>query len=361
VVSRENFFPQNNTLTFLKVRGSYGVTGNDIAGDFAYVSTVSSGRNYTFGNNYEVGSSPNAPPNPDLKWEQTSQIDAGLDAVLMNNITIGFDLYDKKTTGMILNQQLPLYIGASSNPPGNIGNMDNKGVELELGYNKKVGEVSLGLHANGSLMRNRVTWLGVTPYLTGATLQSSAYELTRTAPGHPWNSFYGFETLGIFQTQSDVNNYVNKAGQMIQPNAKPGDFKWADLDGDGKITAKDRTFLGNSIPTYTIGFTVTAAWKGFDILVFGQGAGGNKIFQGLRRLDIQTANYSTAALKRWTGQGTSNDYPRLVDGDPNGNFINPSTFYLESGAYFRIKNLQIGYTYQRACFKGSPCRRYGYM
>ena len=347
VVTRESFFPQNNTLSFLKIRGSYGVTGNDAIGDFQYVSTVSSGRNYTFGNSYEVGSSPNAPPNPKLKWEQTSQIDAGFDAVLMNVLNVTFDVYDKKTTGMLLSEQLPLYVGAASNPPGNIGNMDNKGVELELGYNKKVGEVSLSLHANGSLLRNRVTWLGVTPYLTGATLQSSAYELTRTAPGYAYNSYYGFQTLGIFQTQADVNNYVNKSGGMIQPNAKPGDFKWADLNGDGTITANDRKFIGTSIPTYTFGFTVSAAWKNFDILVFSQGAGGNKLYQGLRRLDIQTANYSTKALNRWTGAGTSNDYPRLVDGDPNNNFTNPSAFNLESGAYIRIKNLQVGYTLPR--------------
>lgn len=344
VVTRENFFPTSKALSFLKIRGSYGVTGNDNIGDFAYVSTVSGGRNYTLGNNYEVGNSPNAPPNPDLKWEQTTQVDAGLDAVVLSNISVTLDLYNKKTTGMLLDQQLPLYVGSSANPPGNIGNMSNKGIELELGYNKKVGQVNLGLHANGSLMQNRVTSLGITPFQTGAHIQSVQYELTRNQPGYSWNSFYGFKSEGIFQTQADVANYVNKAGQMIQPKAKPGDYKWADLNGDGKISDSDRTIIGNSIPTYTFGFTATAAWKGFDILIFGQGAGGNKLYQGLRRLDIQTANYSTAALRRWTGAGTSNNYPRLVDGDPNNNFIYPSAFYLESGAYFRIKNLQIGYT-----------------
>lgn len=344
VLSRENFFNANPVVTFLKIRGSYGVTGNDNIGDFLFESTVSGGRNYTFGNNYEIGYSNNAPPNPNLKWEQTAQTDAGFDAVLMNNLSVGFDVYNKKTTGMLLAEQLPLYVGASGEPTGNIADMTNKGVELELGYNKKVGEVNLSLKANGSLLQNRVTSLGVTPYLTGATLQSSAYELSRTAPGHAIGSFYGFKYLGIFQTQADINNYVNKAGQMIQPNAKPGDFKWADLDGDGQITANDRTFIGDPTPKYSYGFTASASWRNFDILIFGQGAGGNKIYQGLRRLDIQTANYSTKALGRWTGSGSTNDYPRLVDGDPNGNFTNPSAFYLEDGSYFRIKNLQIGYT-----------------
>jgi TonB-linked SusC/RagA family outer membrane protein len=344
VVTRENFWPTNNTLNFLKIRGSYGETGSDNIGDFAYVSTISGGRNYNFGNGYDVGYSPNAPPNPDLKWEQTAQTDLGFDAVLFKDFNVGFDIYDKKTTGMLQTIQLPLYIGASGQPSGNIASMTNKGMELELGYNKKVGEVNLSLKGNVSLLRNRVTSLGITPYKTGATFQSSAYEISRTAPGYAIASFYGFQTLGIFQTQADINNYVGKNGQKIQPNAKPGDFKWADLDGDGAITSSDRTFIGDPTPKYGFGFTAGASWKNFDILVFGQGAGGNKIFQGLRRLDIATANYQAKALGRWTGPGTSNDFPRLVDGDPNKNFANPSSFELEDGSYFRIKTLQIGYS-----------------
>src|SRR6185437_11349197 len=242
-----------------------------------YESTVSGGRNYTFGNGYQIGYSTNAPANPDLKWEQTKQVDVGFDAVVFNHLNVTFDAYNKTTDGLLMTEQLPLYVGASSNPTANIGNMSNKGLELEVRYNKIVGEVQLSVAGNGSLLRNRVTNMGVTPYQTGATLQSAAYELARTAPGYAIGSFYGFRTLGIFQTQADVQNYVNKAGQMIQPNAKPGDFKWADLDGDGAITAKDRTFIGDPTPHYTYGFTVTAAWRGFDIVVFGQGAGGNMI------------------------------------------------------------------------------------
>jgi TonB-dependent starch-binding outer membrane protein SusC len=353
VVTREHFMPATNWLDFLKIRGSYGVTGQDDIGDFLFESTVSGGRNYTFGNGYQIGYSPNAPPNPNLKWEQTSQVDVGFEATIFNNLGITFDAYNKKTTGMLLAEQLPLYVGASSNPTGNIADMSNKGLELELHYTKKVGEVQLTVAGNGSLLRNRVTSLGITPYLVGATLQSAAYELSRTAPGHAIGSFYGFKALGIFQTQADVQNYVNKAGQMIQPNAKPGDFKWADLDGDGAITASDRQFIGDPTPHYTYGFTVSAAWRGFDVVVFGQGAGGNVIYQGLRRLDIQKANYSTKALGRWTGPGSTNSYPRLVDGDPdnNDNFTNPSAFYLEPGAYFRIKTLQIGYTLPKALLR----------
>ena len=344
VITKEHFWPTNNTVNFLKIRASYGVTGNDNIPDFAYVSTISGGRNYSFGNTYEQGYSPNAPPNPTLKWEQTTQTNAGFDAVLFNNLSAAFDIYSKKTTGMLLQEQLPLYVGVSGEPYGNIADMTNKGVELELKYSKKVGQVNFSISGNVSYLQNEVTSLGVTPYLVGTTLVGSAYELQRTAPGHAIGSFYGFQTLGIFQTQADINSYVNKSGQLIQPNAKPGDFKFADLNGDGSIGASDRTFIGDPTPKWTYGTTITAAWKGFDIVAFGLGVAGNKIWQGLRRLDIAQANYQTKALGRWTGPGSSNDFPRLVDGDPNGNFTNPSAFYLESGAFFRIKNLQIGYS-----------------
>jgi len=119
---------------------------------------------------------------------------------------------------------------------------------------------------------------------------------------------------------------------------------WADLDDDGVITENDRTFIGNPTPTWTFGINLNAEYKNFDLLIFGQGAAGNMIFQGLRRLDIANSNYQTTALDRWTEEGSSNDYPRLIDGDPNNNFNNPSDLYLEKGDYFRLKTIQLGYT-----------------
>jgi hypothetical protein len=210
--------------------------------------------------------------------------------------------------------------------------------------NKVISQVKINLKGNASYVKNTITSIGVNGFLGGQSFQASAYEISRTMVGHPIASFYGFKTLGIFQTQADVNNYVDKSGQMIQPGAKPGDFRYADLDGDGKITAADRTFIGDPTPHWTFGFTASADWKNFDLLIFGQGVSGNQVFQGLRRLDILTGNYSTKALNRWTGPGTSNSFPRLIDGDPNSNFSNPTSFYLEDGAYFRIKTIQLGYS-----------------
>ena len=138
---------------------------------------------------------------------------------------------------------------------------------------------------------------------------------------------------------------------MIQPNAKPGDFKWADLNGDGKIDANDRTFIGDPTPTWSFGFTINAAWKGLDLVLFCQGVAGNDVFNGLRRLDMPSANWTTDALGRWHGINTSSDYPRLVLGDPNKNFSNPSTFFLTDGSYLRVKTIQLGYTLPKDLIK----------
>ena len=348
VPSKESFWKDNDIVKQLKIRGGYGVTGNDNIGDFQYLSTIGGGRNYTIGTSGSVtiGNSPNAPSNPDLRWEETSQLNIGFDARLFDNISVAFDWYKKETSGILQAVTLPGYVGAIGSPTGNVADMENKGIDLEIGYNKEFNGVNFSINGNVSYLENEVTFLGngVDFLSGGATIQSSTFPITRTQVGQTVNSFFGFKTNGIFQNQAEIDSYVNSTGTIIQPNAQPGDFKWVDLDDDGDIDSDDRDFLGSSIPKFTYGFTLNADYKNFDILVFGQGAAGNKIFQGLRRLDIENANYQTSALGRWAGEGTSNSYPRLTTNDTNSNFSNPSDFYLEDGDYFRIKTLQIGYS-----------------
>lgn len=347
VVTRENFLKSVTNINFLKLRASYGVTGNDVLGDLRYVTTVSDGRNYTFGSNdiYLIGYSNNAPANPDLQWEETRQLNLGLDATFLRNFTLTFDWFNKKTIGILMPVTFPDYAGVTGVGYGNIGNMENKGVELELGYGRTFNDFRFDLKGNVSYIKNRVTFLGDGLSFTedGALkLQSSTYALTRIALGQPINSFYGFRTAGVFQNQAEIDAYTGANGK-IQPNAVPGDFKWVDVNKDGQITAEDRDYLGDPTPDWTYGFTANAGFKNFDLTVFGQGVADNKIFQGLRRLDIPTANWQTATLNRWHGEGTSNSYPRLTTNDVNKNFSYPSDFYLQSGSYFRIKTLQIGY------------------
>ncbi len=346
---KEDFWSQNEIIDQLKIRGGWGVTGNDAIPDFGYLALVNGGRNYTIGIDGATiitGYSPNAPDNPDLKWEETAQLNVGFEAKLFNTLNVTFDYFVKKTSGILQYTEIPGYVGATGSPLGNVADMENSGIELELGYKKEFGDVKFSANGNISYLKNEVTYLGQgKDFITsGAAGYQSMGNITRTQVGEGYNSFYGFETNGIFQNVAEVNSYTNASGGLIQPNASPGDFKWVDANGDGTITDDDKQFLGSPIPKYTFGLTLNADYKGFDILVFTQGAAGNKIFQGLRRLDVPTANYQSVALSRWTGEGTSNDYPRLITSDPNGNFTKMSDFYLEDGDYLRLKTVQIGYT-----------------
>ena len=346
---KEDFWTQNEIIDQLKIRGGWGVTGNDAIPDFGYLALVNGGRNYTIGLDGATiitGYSPNAPDNPDLKWEETAQLNVGFEAKLFNTLNVTFDYFVKKTSGILQYTEIPGYVGATGSPLGNVADMENSGIELELGYRKEFGDLKFSANGNISYLKNEVTYLGQgKDFITsGAAGYQSMGNITRTQVGEGYNSFYGFETNGIFQNATEVNAYTNTAGGLIQPNASPGDFKWVDANGDGSITDDDKQFLGSPIPKYTFGLTLNADFKGFDILVFTQGAAGNKIFQGLRRLDVPTANYQSVALSRWTGEGTSNDYPRLITSDPNGNFGRMSDFYLEDGDYVRLKTVQIGYT-----------------
>ncbi len=349
VASKEDFWKKNDIVKYLKFRGGYGKVGNDNIGDFGYLSTVVGGFNYTLGNSgiITTGYTPKTLDNPDLHWEETTQSNFGFDAQLFSNVSFAFEYFNKKTSGILRPIPIPGYVGVSSLPYGNVADMQNSGLEFELGYHKKFGELNLGFNANFSTLANEVTFVNTDAnFINGdAAFQSMGGGVTRTQVGQSYNSFYGYQTAGIFQTVADVNNYKNSTGSLIQPNAKPGDFRWQDTNGDGVINEKDKVFLGSNIPTFTYGFTINAEYKGFDLMVFAQGAGGNKIFQGLRRLDVGTANFQTKALGRWTGAGTSNDYPRLTSDDQNGNFTNMSNFYLEDGDYLRLKVVQFGYTF----------------
>lgn len=347
MVSKEDFWKSSNTINNLKIRGGYGTVGTDDIRDFGYLSTVVGGFNYTLGNagNITTGYAPSSLDNPDLKWEQTSQLNIGFEAQLFHDFNVTFDWYKKSTTGLLRGVQIPGYVGVTTRPVANVANMDNTGLEFELGYRKKFGKLNFSANANFSTLSNNVTYVDAfTNFITGDASFQSMGAVTRTQVGQPINSFYGFKTAGIFQNMAEINAYKNTAGTLVQPNARPGDFRWTDTDADGTITDNDKIFLGNSLPKYSFGFSVNLEYKGFDFMVFAQGNAGSKIFQGLRRLDIGNSNYQTKALGRWTGDGTSTDFPRLTSNDANGNFGKMSDFYLESGDYLRLKLVQVGYT-----------------
>ncbi len=345
IISKENFFSGVNNVNHLKLRASYGINGNDRIRDFAYLSTVSGGRYYTVNGQLINGVSPNSLSNPSLRWEETSQINIGVDATVFNNFSITLDWFNKKTSDMLQDVLIPGYAG-NGGPIENIATMENRGVELELGYRKRVGNLNIGVNGNVSYLKNEVTFLtNNSTYIPNRqTFSPQGVEMARITIGHPIDYFFGFKTNGLFQNAQDVAGHVNKDGGLLQPNAKPGDIRLVDINGDGEINFDDRTQIGNPTPKWTYGFTLNLDYKNFDLVIFGQGIADADVFQAIRRFDLPAANYSKIALGRWTGEGTSNYFPRLVDGDPNQNFSRSSDFYIQDASFFRLKTVQLGYT-----------------
>lgn len=364
VPTNESFFPQNNVITNLKIRASYGITGSDGGiNDFAYVPTVDAGgqRNYSFGTagNVNIGYSPSAPANPDLKWEQTSQTDIGFDAILFNSLTLTVDVYKKKTTGILQYPAIPGYVGYGSFAQ-NFDDMENKGLEIEAGYRKKLGEFTLGVNGNISFYQNKVTKMlpGQTYFEDNSATFQTMGNISRTQLGQAYQRYFGYKSLGIFQTQAEVDNYVGADKvTKLQPGAQPGDLKIANLQNDNIIDANDRTYLGNPNPTVSYGLTINLAYKNFDFIAFGSGSGGNQIFQGLRRLDINTANYQTKYLNAWTPANTGASLPRIAAADPGKSYSRFTSLYLESGNFFKLRTLQIGYNLPKTMLNKWGCQR----
>ena len=330
----------------MKIRGSWGKNGNDNIGDFTYAAWTASPYNTILGkgegetvvNGVQAGSL----ANPDLKWEESEQTDLGIDLGFFKNaLTFSVDYYIKKTNGMIISMPIPNYVGAGA-PLGNVGDMENKGLELEASYKWNIGKAKFHAKANASYLKNKLKNLGNTSGFLELGAMQNTGTITRGSNNEPFPYFYGYKTAGIFQTMDEVKAWVNKDGEMLQPKAVPGDVRFVDVDGNGAIDAADRTKIGKGTPDWTFGGTFNAAWKGFDFMMMWQGTAGNDIFDATRRTDVQPANLPSYLLNRWTGPGTSNKYPRFVIND--GTNWQSSDLYITDGSYIRLKNIQLGYT-----------------
>ncbi|MCR5077174.1 MAG: TonB-dependent receptor [Prevotella sp.] len=331
-------------LSNFKVRFSWGKNGNDNIGDFRYTVLTATGNNYYFGTNSTLtqGSKASGLPNPDLKWEESEQTDLGVDLGFLNNsLTLGIDYFSKRTNGMLMEMGIPSYIGEAK-PVGNVGDMENSGVEFELGYKWHVGDAHFNVKGNASYLHNKLLKYGNEKGFQDLDSFQGAGTITRAQNGLPFPFFYGFKTAGIFQNMNEVQSYTNADGGMIQPNAVPGDVRFVDMNGDGKINNDDRTNIGNGTPKWTFGLNFNAEWKGFDFNMFWQGVTGVDVFDATRRTDIASSNYPSWMLQRWTGEGTSNRIPRLSNGDANN--WQSSDLYIYDGAYLRLKNISLGYT-----------------
>ena len=338
-------------LSNLKLRASWGMNGNDNIGNFMFAAQTAAGNNYVFGSgalgNETIinGVKTSVTPNDLLQWEKSNQTDVGLDLGFFgNSLNFTADYFYKKTEGMLIEMPVPTYLGESK-PWGNVGTMANSGVELDLNYRYSVGDFNFSVGANAAYIKTLLVNAGNESGILDRGSVHQMGTIIRGENGQPFPYFYGYQTDGVFQNWDEVYAYTNAEGGLIQPDAQPGDFRYKDLDGDGGITAEgDRANLGKCVPSWTYGINASIDWKGIDFSMVWQGVAGNKIFDATRRTDIPTMNQPKYVLNRWTGEGSTNEYPRFTVTDPNQNWSKASDFFIKDASYFRLKNVTLGYT-----------------
>ena len=341
---KERFLILPSWWDVLKARFSWGENGNEAIGNFRYTVLTSSGNNYIFGENeaVSVGVKSSGLANQSLRWETSRQTNAGVDmAFLRQALTFTVDWYRKVTDGMLMEMVIPSYVGESK-PIGNVGVMSNSGVEMEAGYKFGIRDARFRIGGNLTYLKNKLIEYGNETGWANLDSFQTVGTISRAQNGLPFPYFYGYKTDGIFQNQEEINAYVNKDGELLQPTASPGDVRFVDFDENGKINEDDRTMIGNGTPDWTWGLTFNADWKGLDFFMLWQGTIGNDVYDATRRVDIPASNLPAYMLNRWTGEGTSNRIPRYVQGD-SANWQS-SDLYVYDGSYARLKNIQLGYT-----------------
>lgn len=327
-----------------KVRFSWGKNGNENIGNFLYLALASSGNNAIFGKNEVVinGVKATILPNKNLKWEESTQTDIGLDfAFLDYSLRFSVDYYKKRTSGMLMNMSVPAYVGESV-PVGNVGTMDNQGVEMELSYTRNFGDFTVNVGGNLTYLKNKLIKYGNEEGYANYDSFQGTGTITRAENGYPFPFFYGYKTDGIIQNQAEADEYNAKYSGGFFSDAVPGDVRYVDTDNNGVIDENDRTYLGKGMPDWTYGFNLGVQWKGFAVNAMFQGVWGNEIFDATRRTDALESNLPSWMLSRWTGEGTSNKIPRFVRAD--GRNWASSDLLVYDGAYCRLKNLVVSYT-----------------
>ncbi|MGB3467504.1 MAG: SusC/RagA family TonB-linked outer membrane protein, partial [Cyclobacteriaceae bacterium] len=342
VISDESFMSNIGAIDYLKMRASYGVNGNEAIGDYRFLATIDQSRGYTFGTGRIVGSSPSYIENADVQWEESEQIGFGIDYGVFNNkLTGSIDFYQKTTDNLLETVDIPGHVG-NAPPVANVGSIRNKGVEMSINWRNNEGDVNYSLGINGAYNKNEILNIE-NDFIPGASW-AIAGQVTRNETGLPIAYFWGFKTDGIFQNEGEVFSHINSSGDVLQPNAVPGDVRFVDVNGDGVIDPDDRTQIGNPTPTWTLGFNASIDYKNFDFMMLINGALGHDIFNGMQRQDLRFTNRSTNILDRWTGEGTSNSIPRYTWVDTNNNY-RVSDLYIEDGSFIRLNNIQFGYNF----------------
>ena len=354
-IMNEQFFEKaKETVNELKLRVSYGTLGNlNGVGNYATQSVVNSGYNAVQGGSWWLGATTGASwvSPEDLTWEKTKTFNVGTDVAILNNkLSLTADYFIQRTEGLLLGINQPGSSGMSGTPTYNAATVENKGVEISLNHRNTVGELYYHVGVNLSAIKNNLKEI-TTPTrqeFTGYTPHDKGY-ITWAKVGKSIGSFYLVKTDGIFQNQAEIDAYVNANGQKIQPNAVPGDLKYVDYDGDGDIDNLDQQYCGSPFPKLSMGLTMGAEYKGFDLNLFFDCNFGNKIFNGMRYyssyMDGGLQNLSKEMLNAWTESNPNTDVPRYYgDNDLNNTGWAITDRWLENGSFFRLKTLEFGYT-----------------
>ncbi len=326
-MSNERFMQNVEWLSDLKLRASTGKLGNQEIDNYAFLTLLRRQGDQFLVSRYG---------NPDLKWETTSQKDIGVDVgVLKNKLYLSLDYFVKKTSDILLPISLPSIVGNVSPTIVNAGEVSNKGVEVALNFSNTHGPLNYGINVNAGTVTNRVDKLH-------PNLPNIIGDVYKTAVGHPLGAFYGYVMEGIYQNQNEINTHLFGT---VNPPDQPGDIRFKDLNGDGRINDNDRTFIGNSIPKLTYGLNLFGGYHRLRVSVFFQGVGGVDKYNDAKQItdyDSRPFNHSVAVLGAWHGEGTSNTIPRSTFND-NGS-SKKSSIFVEDASYLRLKNLEIGYS-----------------
>ncbi|HSC54293.1 MAG TPA: TonB-dependent receptor [Phnomibacter sp.] len=350
VVTKEDFMQNQKIFDLLKLRGSWGKIGNASVPSNISTLVVNQGAFLTaiFGGQPYTGASITSIVPPTTYWERGVGTDIGLEAAFLNHrLTVDADYYIKKTEQAIFSIPILGSVGTTSSTiVGNQATFENKGFELAVGWKDSPGkDFSYSINANMSVNDNKVLEVstGANPIYGGGFGATGGAYTTRTVLGEPIGQFFGRKVVGIFQSQSDIDNYKNSHGIIIQPNAQPGDFKYQDTNDDGRVDDKDRVVLGNPNPRFNYGINTFFEYRNFDLALDFQGVAGVEIYNANSAIRFGNENYTKDYFdNRWHGSGTSNTYPNPNIGGST-NYL-PNSFFVENGSYFRVRNMQLGYT-----------------
>lgn len=343
LMTEEPWMPDLGAVNFIKLRASWGINGNDEIGLYQYVSPIDKSRGYIFGGGRLTGASPLYVENADIHWEESEQLDIGLEAGAFNNrLTATLDYYVKNTKDLLEVIPIPAHVGVGA-PVANVGSVQNRGVELSLNWRNYQEKLRYSVGVNAAYNQNEMTVIGNEEGVLPGATWAIAGMVTRSEVGLPIAYFWGYETDGIFQNETDIFNHIGSDGSLLQPNAQPGDVIFVDVNGDGVIDEEDRTMIGNPTPDWTLGVNGSLEFYNFDFSFLMIGSLGHELFNGAQRQDLRYTNRTEKILDRWTGEGTSNEIPRYTWIDINNNY-RVSDLYIEDGSFVRLKNVQIGYS-----------------